>query len=66
MFIGSFAMYSAYLADEQKRVAQFRQRSMERRRHRRPLNCPAPAVRAVRVVKLLAPFTPATKKDPAF
>lgn len=37
MFIGSFVMYSAYLANEQKRVVQFRQRSMERRHQRQPL-----------------------------
>ena len=35
VFIGSFVMYSSYIANEQKRVAQFRQRSMQRRRRRR-------------------------------
>lgn len=39
MFIGSFAIYLAYISNEQKRVAQLRQRSMVRPR-RRPLAAP--------------------------
>ena len=37
MFVGSFIMYFSYLADEQKRVSQYRQRSMRRRRRQRHL-----------------------------
>jgi len=36
MFIGSFAIYFSYLNNEQKRVAHYRRRSMQRRRPRPP------------------------------
>lgn len=65
VFIGSFVMYSSYLANEQKRVAQFRQRSvaqfrqrsMERRR--RPIAAQRRRFVPLRVVKLLTPYTAA-------
>lgn len=37
MFVGSFVMYSAYLADERKRFARLHLRSLVRRQVKRPL-----------------------------
>ena len=40
MFVGSFAVYFAYISNEQKRVTKLRQRSLERPRRRSPVAPP--------------------------